>query len=255
MQFETFAFGNSFIHQLDPRIRLVCAVFCAFSIALLHDVLSAAAGLGLGCALVAAAALPPLVVLRRLVPLNLFVLLVWVVLPFSVPGEAVCSIGPFGASLQGFSLALLITLKSNAIILTSLALACTMQVAVLVRAMEALRLPGKFCQVIFFSLRYFQVIHREYRRLSEAMTARAFVPRTNLHTFKTYGYLISMLLVRSLNRGQRVYEAMLCRGYTGSFPALRQFRLVGRDIIFLVFCLVALAGLWAMDIYFYRNSL
>ena len=75
--------------------------------------------------------------------------------------------------------------------------------------MEALRLPGKFCQVIFFSLRYFQVIYREYRRLSEAMTARAFVPRTNLHTFKTYGYLISMLLVRSVVQEEAAAKKIL----------------------------------------------
>ena len=50
------------------------------------------------------------------------------------------------------------------------------------------------------------------------MRARGFRPRTSRHTWRSYGNLMGMLLVRALERAQRVEEAMLCRGYNGAFP-------------------------------------
>lgn len=249
LHFETFALGDSFIHRIDPRIRFVCALLLVFTLALIQNFWLAAAGLFLGAILTIMAALPMFKVVGRLAALNGFMLIVWVLLPFSVPGEVLFRLGPFVATWQGFCLTLLITVKSNAIILTSLALVCTMRVITLARVLEALHFPGKICQILFFSLRYFQVIHSEYHRLYDAMTVRAFSPRTNLHTFKTYGYLISMLLVRSLNRGQRVYEAMLCRGYSGHFPALRQFQIKHSDIVVLFFGTALTIAFWALEFY------
>ena len=239
MHFETFANGSSLVHRLDPRARLLGAVPLAFSIALLQTLPTAFTGLGLGMALILTAGFPLKQVLYRLGTVNLFIALIWLLLPFSVPGDPAFRLGPFSASWQGLNLALLISIKSNAIILLSLALLCSMRIITLVRGLEALHVPNKLCQILFFSLRYFQVIHAEYHRLHDAMLVRGFTPKTNLYTLKTYGYLISMLLVRSLNRGQRVYEAMLCRGYTGAFPSLQEFQLQGGDKLFLLLCWLA----------------
>ena len=210
MHFETFAKGSSPLHKLDPRVRVVSAIFLSFTFALGNGLCMAFAGLGLGMGLTLAARFPLLQVARRMAAVNLFLVLVWIFLPFSSPAGpgAAFALGPFTASWEGIRLAFLITVKSNSIILLNLALLCSMRVITLVRALEALRLPGKLCQTLFFSLRYFQVIHAEYHRLHDAMKMRGFCPKTNLHTIRAYGQLLSMLLVRSLNRGQRVYEAI-----------------------------------------------
>ena len=68
------------------------------------------------------------------------------------------------------------------------------------------------------TVRYLSLIRDEARRLHDAMRARAFAPRSNRHTWQSYGYLIGMLLVRALERARRVEEAMACRGYSGRFP-------------------------------------
>jgi cobalt/nickel transport system permease protein len=47
------------------------------------------------------------------------------------------------------------------------------------------------------------------------MKARAFWPRSDLHTWRSLGYLIGMLLVRSLERAERILKAMKCRGFDG----------------------------------------
>jgi cobalt/nickel transport system permease protein len=68
--------------------------------------------------------------------------------------------------------------------------------------------------------------------MRRAITIRSFQAKTNLHTYRTYAYLVGMLLVRSFDHSQRIYKAMLCRGFTGNFPIISHFELKRRDIIF-----------------------
>ena len=64
------------------------------------------------------------------------------------------------------------------------------------------------------------------------MKIRGFQPRTNLHTYRSYAYLAAMLLVRSYDRADRVFQAMLCRGFHGVFYSLRTFSWQRRDGVF-----------------------
>ena len=56
-----------------------------------------------------------------------------------------------------------------------------------------------------------------------------------------YGNLVAMLLVRSLERSERIMAAMKCRGFRGRFHIMRHFEFENRDLIFA--CLGALAVL------------
>ena len=96
--------------------------------------------------------------------------------------------------------------------------------------------------LLLFTVRYIDVLHREYLRLAAAMKVRAFRPRMNLHTYATYGNLVGMLLVRSLDRSERILAAMKCRGFQGHFYLLDHFTCSRRDLWFAVAssCIVAL---------------
>jgi cobalt/nickel transport system permease protein len=61
---------------------------------------------------------------------------------------------------------------------------------------------------------------------------RAFRPKSNMHTYKTYAYLVGMLIVRSYDHSQRIYNAMLCRGFTGKFPIITHFHMHPWDYTF-----------------------
>jgi cobalt/nickel transport system permease protein len=66
------------------------------------------------------------------------------------------------------------------------------------------------------------------------MKVRAFRPRMDRHTYRTYGYLVGMLLVRSLERSERIVAAMKCRGFRGRFYLLEHFAFSRRDAWFAV---------------------
>jgi cobalt/nickel transport system permease protein len=55
------------------------------------------------------------------------------------------------------------------------------------------------------------------------MKIRGFRPRTRLHTYRSYAYLVGMLFVRAAARADRVHQAMRCRGFNGRFHSLATF--------------------------------
>ena len=63
-----------------------------------------------------------------------------------------------------------------------------------------------------------------------AIKIRGFQPGTNMHTYRTYAYLLGMLLVKSYHRAERVRAAMLCRGFEGRFYELTEFSMRPRDL-------------------------
>jgi cobalt/nickel transport system permease protein len=72
------------------------------------------------------------------------------------------------------------------------------------------------------------------------MKTRGFRPRLSSHTYRTIGYLVGMLLVRSLDRSERVMAAMKCRGFRGQFYLLDHFAFSRWDIWFSVVAASAL---------------
>lgn len=91
------------------------------------------------------------------------------------------------------------------------------------RFLHTLRLfkvPALFIRLAEFILRYFGLVAAELTRMQLARKARCFsfrqsIIRTNV--MRTLTQLIGVLFLRSLSRGERIYLAMLSRGYAGDF--------------------------------------
>lgn len=240
---QPFAHGTSLVHRLDPRPRLLAAFAFSVLVAVSTRVEVAWAGVAVGVAAVGLARLRVRNLLKRLVEVNVFILFLWCVVPFTHPGRAIWTAGPLTATNEGVRYALAVTLKANGIVLVLTALVATVDVARLGHALYHLRVPAKLIHLFTFTIRYFDVLHREYRRLRNAMRLRCFRPRTNRHTYRTYGFLVGMLLVRSLDRSHRVVAAMKCRGFRGRFFVLWHFALGRRDAVFAVVSVLVLCGL------------
>lgn len=244
---EAFSEGASWVHRLDPRGKIVVAALYAILISVATTYATALAGLVLALLYLALALLPFRKVLVRLLVVNSFIVFLWVVLPLTYPGDPLWRFGPLCATRQGLVFTGLITLKSNAIIIILIALVATVPVVTLVQALQQMRFPDKLSHLLLFTYRYIYVFEQEYQRLVQAMKIRGFQPRTNLHTYRSYAYLAAMLLVRSFDRAERVFQAMLCRGFHGTFFSLRTFSWQRRDHLFLAVSLPALMGLLLLE--------
>jgi cobalt/nickel transport system permease protein len=244
---EPFASGTSLLHRLDPRGKLLVAGGGSLVLALSQSFLVVACGAALALILLGLARLPPAEVLRRLRAVNLFNLFFWLFLPLTVQGSGQWQIGPVAVSHEGIRLAALITLKANVILLAFLTLVSTSPLVAAGHALKRLGVPGKFVHLLLFTFRYIHVIELERQRLLSAARVRGFQPRMNWHTYRTYAYLVGMLLVKSLARSQRVYEAMICRGFHGRLYSLHEFHFTREDLWACGGMFLATAGLVGLE--------
>ncbi len=244
---EPFATGNSIIHNIDPRIRVISAIVYSIVIALSDAFPALYASLAFSTMLVIMAQLDLKIVLKRLYTVFWFLLLIWVFLPITFEGPVLYRLGAIHITLSGVVLSAQISLKSIAILLAFMALAATMPIAMLGRALAGLNIPGKMIHLLLMTYRYIFVIEQEYKRLYTAIKIRGFHPGTNMHSYKTYAYLIGMLFVRASTRAERVQQAMKLRGFQRKFHTLESFPLSGKNRRFCVMMILTILDLIILE--------
>jgi len=131
------AAGDSWLHRLDPRGKLAAALGLSLVVALGGSWLMALAALGVGLAALGSTRLPWRLLVRRMLAVNVFVVLLWVFLPWRLGWDN----GGWQAGLdpQGLRLALLISLKTNAVFTILMALLGTGRVDYVFHALAHLR--------------------------------------------------------------------------------------------------------------------
>lgn len=243
---ESFAEGHSWMHGIDPRLRVAGAGAFAVVVAVSYDFTVLFTALLLSLFMALSARLNIREVVHRLLAPVIFLLLLWAVLPWSYEGDALTAIGPVVITRPGVTLCAQISLKTVSLMVAFMALVATMTVDTLGHTLNRLRLPDKMVHMLLITYRYLFVIEQEYQRLVRAMKIRNFHPKTNLHSYRTYAYLVGMLFVRASERARRVHLAMICRGFNGRFVSLRTFSPNPRNHVFLlgtIFSLVLLVAL------------
>jgi len=100
------------------------------------------------------------------------------------------------------------------------------------RGMERLGVPSVFTVQVLLLYRYLFVLVDEGLRMVRARALRSAGNRGL--GFAVYGAMLGSLLLRTLDRAQRVHAAMCCRGFDGHVRTIQSLRLRGSDVVFLV---------------------
>ena len=239
---------SGLIGEIDPRARIIAATAFAIVVVACSSMPVLVIALGASVCLMLVVRLPVGRTLKRMMAMDSFIIFILILLPFTVPGEPFVTLWGFEASKEGLWKAIAIALKANAVILMLMVLVGTMEAATLGHALHALRVPASLVHLLLFTVRYIEVLHEEYSRLRLAMKARGFQPSNRLHTYRSFGYLIGMMLVRALERSERILDAMKCRGFTGTIPLLARFELTRRDVVFAAVMSGIIVMLTAMEL-------
>jgi len=172
------------------------------------------------------AELPPGFVARRMlveVPILIFALL----LPFFGRGETT-EVAGVALSIEGVWGAWTILAKATLGLGASIVLSATTMVPDLIRAMERLHVPKVITAISGFMVRYLDIVAGEFSRRRIAMASRGYEPRW----FWQAGALAQSagsLFIRSFERGERVHNAMVARGFTGRMPSYGDRPATGRE--------------------------
>jgi cobalt/nickel transport system permease protein len=233
---ETLAAGDTPLHRLDPRAKLLtCAVFiiCVVSFGkyeiarLLPFFLYPAVLIGLGN-------LPLGYLLRKLLLVSPFVLFIGIFNPW-LDRTVFFQFGTVsitGGWLSFLSLLLRFILTVGA----GLLLIASTGFTTICMALEKLGAPRIFTVQLLLLYRYLFILVGESLRMIRAHALRAFGRKGQL-TFRVFRQILGNLLLRTLDRAQRIHLAMLSRAFTGEIRSVRQFRFGSGEFFFLTgFC-------------------
>ena len=173
---ERYEARDSPVHRADAGLKLLAALACIFAVTLTRegDALALALLALPTAAVVAAAKLPPLLVLRRSLIAAPF-LLVTLPLLFTRPGETIATLPLLGWSIsdEGAVAVLTILAKSWLSVVIAVVLTATTTQPDLLRGLRALRVPKILVATVEFAYRYLFVVGDEASRMLQARASRS----------------------------------------------------------------------------------
>ena len=238
---DRYIAGASVVHRLDARIKLalmVAFIVCASLLPVASWLALIALTALVWAAIIASGVGLPAILRRTLLALPF--LAVVVTISFSVPGRPVFTL-PLGfatltATDAGLLRFLTIIWKSCISVQAALLLTATTHFLDVLRALRALHLPKIMVAILSFTYRYLFILVDEAQRLMRARASRSADPHGDgggslLWRAQVTGRLAGTLFLRAFERSERVYVAMLSRGYAGELRGLREPALGRHDLL------------------------
>jgi len=249
--FDRYHEKASFLHRLDPRVKVLVTVIFIVSNALLPD----GAWLAFGVAwafLVAANLLSQLGIgytfKRSLIALPFALIAVTVL--FSIPGKPISSFSFLAWNFTITDMGLLrfvsILVRSWLSVQMAILLVAVTRFPDLIHALEHLKVPAILTTIIAFLYRYLFVLTDEVFRLIRARESRSAAQAGNragggvLWRAKVAGNMAGQLFLRSYERSDRIYNAMLSRGYSGHLYTLNPHEMKPSDYYVTAFAIAVI---------------
>lgn len=240
----------SLLQDWDPRWKLAALGVAAFCAAAVQSLLAAGVALTGSAVLLCLGRVPARWYGARLADLMPFLLFFVFLTPWlTIDREPLWQWGPVALSGTGLRLALLVSMKTLALVSLAAVLLTSAPTAGLLHAAHHLRVPGVMIQIALLSYRYVFLFADELARIRVALRVRAYRNRATLHSYRTVAHVLGTLLVRSQDRAERVGQAMHCRGFDGRFRSLAEFHTRGRDLAWSAGVSAVFLGMLGFDIW------
>lgn len=109
---------------------------------------------------------------------------------------------------------------------------CTVGMEDLARALRKIHVPRIITSQLVFMYRYIFVLIELVHQVNNAYMLRA--PKQKGINFKVWGPLLGNLLIRSFDRADRIYNAMILRGFDGEYVTYTNQKLEIRDFFYII---------------------
>jgi cobalt/nickel transport system permease protein len=227
---DTLAARDTALHRLDPRAKLLTSM--AFVLAVVSFGKYEISGLlpfaVFPLFLALAGNIPPAFLVRKLVIVSPFILFVGIFNPL-IDREILLQLGSAGISGGWISFASL-TLRATLTLSVVMLLLAVTGLNGIAAAMERLGVPKIFTMQLLFLYRYIFVLTEEALRLTRARSLRTFGGQGG--GFRPYASILGHLLLRTLDRAERIHQAMLSRGFDGEMRLRRPLRFGAAELRF-----------------------
>lgn len=228
---ETLAMGDSPLHRLDPRAKIITTlIFIIAVISFDKYALSALMPLLIyPVFLISIGNLPAGYLLKKVLIISPFAVLVGIFNPL-MDREILFRIGSIGIS-GGWVSFMSILSRFILTVTSALILISSTGFNAVCGSLMKLGIPRPFVVQLLLFYRYIFVLTDEAERMIRARSLRALNSKSM--SFGTFISIVSHLLLRTLDRAERIYCAMRCRGFDGNIRMVRFMKISYKGIIFI----------------------
>lgn len=137
-----------------------------------------------------------------------------------------------GCSVSGGWLSFIsLMIKGGLTIFAALLLLATTGMNKLALALKTLKVPNVFILQFLLTFRYISVLVEEVSRTYSAYMLRA-PGQTGIH-FKAWGSLCGQIIMRTFDRAEKIYEAMMLRGFNGEYSIGQMRKFALKDALYM----------------------
>ncbi len=236
---DMLAAGDTTLHRVDPRAKIIAtAVFLASVVSFgKYEISQMVPFIIYPVYLISAGNIPAGYIIKKVIIVSPFALMIGIFNPL-LDQKPLMMLGGHAVSGGWISLCS-IMMRFVLTVTTALALIACTGFNNMCYALNKLGAPRIFVIQLLFLYRYLFVLMEEGARMVRARNLRSFDGRGR--GLRVFGPLVGHMLLRTVNRAQRIHDAMVCRGFDGNIRIMRARGFTWRDMVFvLVWCLVFL---------------
>jgi cobalt/nickel transport system permease protein len=235
---DRLSYMDTYVHRLDARVKVIVTML--FIIVVIsypkYEVIELAPLFLFPALMISLGDLPVLFLLKKILVVSPFAVFIGIFNPLFDPGTVVF----FGMKLSAGWLSFLsILVKFTLTISAALILIATTSFPGVCHALGRLKVPALFVSQLLFLYRYLFVLAEETMRMVRVRDMRSFGKRGM--QANVVARIIGALFLRTVERAERIYRAMLSRGFRGEIPVLRRHSLTQGDALFLFLTIGCLA--------------
>ena len=210
--------SSSLLSQLKPEIKIVSTFMIVLSIAFLslESTVSIIVQTLIVLLMINLSKIKVSTYFKRLsidIPFVLFALF----LPFLSKGDNTVIFEFFSLRIYetGFYEMISILIKITLCVSLAIVLTATTSNIEIIYGLQKLKISPLLISILSFAIRYIDVFIDEFKRVKIAMKSRGY-DQKGLKGLKPIAYASGALLIRGYERGERVYNSMISRGFNGS---------------------------------------
>ncbi len=255
--------GNSFLHRMDPRMKIVLTFALIIAIFVCKSIPSLLLMVASTFLFVALSKVPFKMVMKSIRPIAIIVVFTGILNLFYVTGGTTLFEWKFiHITTKGIFTALFMAVRIICLVIISSLLTYTTTPTMLTDAIERLLSPLKIFKIpvhtlammMTLALRFIPTLIEEIDRISNAQKARGADLDSGgmIEKIKALIPIIVPLFVSSIRRAYELADAMDCRCYIGGDgrTRMKQMKLKASDFVSLLITCVIIAGLVLLNIYF-----
>jgi cobalt/nickel transport system permease protein len=230
---DSLSYRNTFVHRLDPRTKVIATL--AFLVTVVsfpkHEIAGLIPFFLFPVVILALGDIPVWIILKKILLVSPFAVFIGLFNPLMDP-QVACHWGGISISwgwISFFSIILKFFLTVSAVLL----LISTTSFPGISHALGKLGIPEIFIAQLLFLYRYIFVLMEETMKMVRARDLRSFGGEGR--GIKVFVHLVGTLFMRTIERAERIYHAMLSRGFSGTIPSMRRYHFTTSDYL----CLLA----------------